>query len=329
MGQLSFYSAEARQPCVGDLAGLLCGPGRALGFARGRAARVSVGLDTRDRAAAVEAALAERGVQARVEQVRAERPRVAEDGPAEAGPEPAGPAGIEVVPDEPASRPADDEPVAESPDEPLDEPPDDLDEPLPDLDDLDDLGEPLDEPVDDDPDGFAPVVIGSGRRGPAAAEPEPEPEPRTEAEQGAVEAGTGTEPGAVEAAEPVVTESWQVTTAFRTDLAGLAAQWFDGDRKVVPPDFTLDGAALRLWALASGRWVESGSGYLLGLDPEAPDTHEALRKALATSGLPSTLLIGKTGGPALRVVGRRRLERLAELVGRAPRGVAERTWPAA
>ncbi|WP_447009580.1 hypothetical protein [Saccharothrix hoggarensis] len=193
MGQLSFFSAEARQPCVGDLAGLLCGPGQALGFARGRAARVSVGVDTRARAAAVAAALAERGVQARI--------------------------------------------------------------------DLDEAG------------------------------------------------------------------SVRVATAFRTDLTGLAGQWLDGDRKVVPPDLALDGGALRLWALASGRWVESG--YFLGLDPEAPDTHEALRKALATSGLPSTLLTEKAGGPALRVVGRRRLERLAELVGRAPTGVAERTWPAA
>ena len=305
MGQLSFYSAEARQPCVGDLAGLLCGPGRALGFARGRAARVSVGLDTRDRAAAVAAALAERGVQARVDLVRTERVGPAEDEPAEAGVEAAGPAEIEVIAAEP---------VADEPPEDLDEPPDDP------VESLDDLDEPVDELVDDEPDGFAPVVIGSGRRGPAATEPEPEPEPESEPDAEAAETGE---------AEPVITESWQVTTAFRTDLAGLAAQWFDGDRKVVPPDFTLDGAALRLWALASGRWVESGSGYLLGLDPEAPDTHEALRKALATSGLPSTLLTGKAGGPALRVVGRRRLERLAELVGRAPRGVAERTWPAA
>jgi hypothetical protein len=180
----------------------------------------------------------------------------------------------------------------------------------------------VDELIDDEPDGFAPVVIGSGRSRPAVAEPEVEPSAAETAEPEAIES-EAVEP------EPVVTESWQVTTAFRTDLAGLAAQWLDGDHKVVPPDFTLDGAALRLWALASGRWVESGSGYLLGLDPDAPDTHEALRKALATSGLPSTLLTGKAGGPALRVVGRRRLERLAELVGRVPRGVAERTWPAA
>ncbi|MEV8438910.1 hypothetical protein AB0425_16165 [Actinosynnema sp. NPDC051121] len=296
MGQLSFYSAEARQPCVGDLAGLLCGPGRALGFARGRAARVTVALESRDRAEAVVAALAERGVQARIELVRTVR--------CQAGPD-------EDVPEEPADAPEEPAELESVADEPA-------------------VDEPSDEVIDDEPDGFAPVVIGSGRSRPTMTEPEPDPraaEPAPEVEPQAAESES-VESEAVEP-EPVVTESWQVTTAYRTDLAGLAAQWLDGDRKVVPPDFTLDGAALRLWALASGRWVESGSGYLLGLDPDAPDTHEALRKALATSGLPSTLLTGKAGGPALRVVGRRRLERLAELVGRVPRGVAERTWPAA
>lgn len=207
MGQLSFFSAEARQPCVGDLAGLLCGPGQALGFARGRAARVSVGLDERWRAPALVAAFAERGVQA------------------------------EVVPVE-----------------------------------------------------VAPAEEGG---------------------------------------EPV--RALEVRTAFRTDLRGLAAQWLrgaeKGAEKVVPGDFTPHGGVLRMWALTSGRWVESG--YLLGLDPRAPQTHEPLRAALAAAGLPASLLVPRTGGPALRVIGRRRLERLAELVGRAPRGVAERTWPAA
>jgi hypothetical protein len=188
VGQLSFFSAEARQPCVGDLAGLLCGPGQVLGFARGRAARVTVEVDAAERGRAVVAALVERGV------------------------------------------------------------------------------------------------------------------------EGRVEAGDGV---------------LSVSTAFRTDLTGLASQWLDGGRKVVPPDFALDGGVLRLWALAAGRWIESG--YFLGLDPGAPETHEPLRRALGQAGLPSTI----TAGPALRVVGRRRLERLAELVGRAPRGVAERTWPAA
>ncbi|MFE2750391.1 hypothetical protein ACFXGA_00135 [Actinosynnema sp. NPDC059335] len=266
-------------------------------------------VDTRDRAVAVAAALAERGVQARVEQVRRApvRDEAAPEGGGGAEPPADGPAGGHELVAEPVDEPVADEPAHDL----VGEPADDL------------AGEPVDEVVDDEPDGFAPVVIGSGRSAPTGVEPDPAPEPAAEPAPPAADVPPPAD------AEPEFTESWQVTTPFRADLAGLAAQWFDGDRKVVPPDFTLDGGALRLWALASGRWVESGSGYLLGLDPAAPDTHETLRKALAGSGLPATLLADGAGGPALRVVGRRRLERLAELVGRAPRGVAERTWPAA
>ncbi len=243
MGQLSFFSAEARPPCVADLAGLLCGPGRAVGFARGRAARISVRLDERWRGMALVAALAERGVQARLEVV--ERP-------------------VAAVPD-----------VV--------------------------------------PEGVVPEGV------PAESTPD-------DAVSGSVTQGDELVGKRVESAVVVVREpELEVTTAYRTDLTGLAHQWLAGDTKVVPPDFTTHGGVLRLWALASGRWAESA--YVLGLDPESPDTHGPLQKALAASGLPATLL--KTGGPALRVVGRRRLERLAELVGRAPRGVVERTWPAA
>ncbi|HEV7906568.1 MAG TPA: hypothetical protein VGP03_00370 [Pseudonocardiaceae bacterium] len=193
MGQLSFYSAEARQPGVADLAGLLCGPGQAVSFARGTAARLSVVLHEQWRAKALSLACAERGVEAQV-----------------------------LATEE---------------------------------------GHPL------------------------------------------------------------------VRTAFRTDLSGLAARWLRGAVKGVPREFDLDGSVLRLWALSAGKWVESG--YVLGLDPHAPDTHEPLHAALAASGLPSTLLGVRGGGPALRVTGRRRLARLAELVGSPPRGVAEDTWPAA
>lgn len=194
VGQLSFYSADARQPGVGDLAGLLCGPGQAMGFGRGTAARVSVVLEDRWRATALARACAERGVVAEV--------------------------------------------------------------------------------------------------------------------------ATTEESHAL------------VRTAFRSDLTRLAADWLRGGAaKSVPPEFELDGAVLRFWALVSGKWTDSG--YALGLDPDAPETHEPLRAALIGSGLPCTLL-GITGsGPALRVNGRRRLARLAELVGDPPSGVAERTWPAA
>jgi hypothetical protein len=100
-------------------------------------------------------------------------------------------------------------------------------------------------------------------------------------------------------------------------------RWLDGSAKKMPADFELNGAVLRVWALAAGSWMESA--YLLGLDPNAPQTHLPLQNALLTAGLPCTLV----GAPALRVTGRRRLARLAELVGSPPLGVAMSTWPAA
>jgi hypothetical protein len=189
--QLSFFSAEARRPRVADLAGLLCGPGQAVGFGRGTAARVSVVLDEQWRARSLAAACAERGIEAEVSRS----------------------------------------------------------------------------------DGGYPLL----------------------------------------------------RTAFRSDLTELAAHWLRGAVKSVPGGFTPDGQALRVWALTSGRF-EPG-GYLLGLDPHAPETHEPLISALARTGLPVRLAGPRAGGPALRVTGKRRIERLAELVGPIPDGAIERTWP--
>jgi hypothetical protein len=62
VGQLSFDSAEATPPRVADLAGVLCGPGQAVGFGGGAAARLSVVLADRWRAVALSSACAERGV---------------------------------------------------------------------------------------------------------------------------------------------------------------------------------------------------------------------------------------------------------------------------
>lgn len=191
MDQLSFFSAEARHPSVADLAGMLCGPGQAVGFGRGTAARLSVVVADEGRACSLVRACAERGV-------------VAE--------------------------------LASS-----------------------EEGHPL------------------------------------------------------------------VRTAFRSDLTGLARDWLRGAVKSVPRDFAPDGGVLRIWALTAGRPVPGG--YLLGLDPHAPDTHEPLVAALARAGLPTRCLGVRAGGPALRVTGRRRVERLAELVGPTPDGAIERTWP--
>jgi hypothetical protein len=127
------------------------------------------------------------------------------------------------------------------------------------------------------------------------------------------------------AAEAVPTGSGAtaVRTAFRRDLVELATQWVRGAVKTVPADMQLDGAALRLWALAAGRPDERG-GYLLALDPHAPQTHLPLVAAATRAGLPPAR-VGR--GQALRISGTRRVRRLVELVGPAPAGVPATEWP--
>ncbi|HEU5109558.1 MAG TPA: hypothetical protein VFT95_13525 [Micromonosporaceae bacterium] len=116
-----------------------------------------------------------------------------------------------------------------------------------------------------------------------------------------------------------------VRTPFRTDLAPLAVVWTGAAGKVVPAGLALDGALLRLWAMAAGRWVDSG--YLLELDPRAPETHEPLAGDLARRGLAATMLGVRGGGPGLRVSGPRRCNRLAELVGPVPNAAGRASWP--
>lgn len=124
-----------------------------------------------------------------------------------------------------------------------------------------------------------------------------------------------------------------VRTAFRSDLIGMARAWTRGAVKSVPAGLALDGPALRLWALAGGMRVVGGrsDGFLLGLDPGAPDTHDPLWRAVARAGLVpvsrgGSLLGTQGGGPAVRISGRKRLLRLIELVGDAPPGGNE-AWP--
>jgi hypothetical protein len=117
-----------------------------------------------------------------------------------------------------------------------------------------------------------------------------------------------------------------VRTAFRSDMIGLAVAWTRGAVKAVPTGLALDGASLRLWVLACGHWVDSG--YLLALDPRAPDTHEPLLHAATRIGLQCSLLGTRGGGPGLRLTGRRRLGRLVELVGGPPTAEAVPYWPA-
>ena len=112
-------------------------------------------------------------------------------------------------------------------------------------------------------------------------------------------------------------------TAFRCDLVGLATAWMRGAVKSVPAGWQLDGPALRLWALVAGRSDERG-GYLLTLDPHAPDTHLPLVAAATRAGIPPAR-VGRE--PALRISGTRRIQRLVELVGPVPQGATTADWP--
>ena len=62
MAQLSFYSAEARDARLTDLAGLLCGPGQVVRFGASGTARLSILLADPTRVPALRAEAIERGV---------------------------------------------------------------------------------------------------------------------------------------------------------------------------------------------------------------------------------------------------------------------------
>jgi hypothetical protein len=125
--------------------------------------------------------------------------------------------------------------------------------------------------------------------------------------------------------EPVRAESGATAlrSAFRCDLVDLATSWTRGAVKAVPREWQLDGAALRIWALAAGQPDERG-GYLLTLDPQAPQTHLPLVAAATRLGVPPAR-VGR--GSALRISGARRVARLVELVGPPPPGLAATDWP--
>jgi hypothetical protein len=108
--------------------------------------------------------------------------------------------------------------------------------------------------------------------------------------------------------------------------SGTASTWIRGAVKAVPEGFTLDGPTLRLWALAAGV-PDRRAGYLLGLDPFAPQTHVPLAAAVTALGLPTLRLGPRGGGPALRISGIRARRRLAELVGEAPESAILDYWP--
>lgn len=117
-----------------------------------------------------------------------------------------------------------------------------------------------------------------------------------------------------------------VRTAFTPALAALAEQWStSGAGKRPPARLVLDGSMLRLWYVVAGRPWEAG--HVLGLGEHDDAAWAPVGALLAAAGLPGTLVGPRGDGPAYRLTGRRRLARLAELVGDPPPGAPDGAWP--
>lgn len=117
-----------------------------------------------------------------------------------------------------------------------------------------------------------------------------------------------------------------VRTAVDPRLRTIAANWTRGAVKTVPPLWLPGPRELRAWTLTAGS--PETDRYLLGLDPHAPDTHSPLASALMRVGIAPTLIGTRSGRPALRISGRRRLSRLVENVGEPPDAAeALLQWP--
>lgn len=116
-----------------------------------------------------------------------------------------------------------------------------------------------------------------------------------------------------------------VRTAYATALAPLGTSWLRGAVKRPPDGFRLDGRKLRLLTAASGN-PDGNRAYLLGLGNEE-DGWAIVTRAFVNLGLKGELLGPRAGGPAYRIVGRRRLNRLAEMVGDPPPEIPGELWP--
>jgi hypothetical protein len=164
---------------------------------------------------------------------------------------------------------------------------------------------------------------------------------------------------------PTVDAHLGVRTSYASSLAPLGAAWLRGAVKRPPPRFHLDGPRLRLWVAAAGSPGPLGFQLRLGASDE--QCWDAVGAALAALGLPPVLVTPRAGrplpdrpatgqepaeepsgepatgrepataaepvsespiaGPAYRITGRRRLARLAELVGERPPAAPADAWP--
>ena len=118
----------------------------------------------------------------------------------------------------------------------------------------------------------------------------------------------------VVARTPVVPR-FEVRTAYSRRLNDLARAWPEAAAKLF-----LSGPRLRLWVAAAGEPV--AGGYALGVDPDN-DARE-IDAALVRAGLAGRV---SDDGRYYLISGRRRLARLAELVGERPSAAPAALWP--
>ena len=116
-----------------------------------------------------------------------------------------------------------------------------------------------------------------------------------------------------------------IRTPFSRLLLPVSQRWARGAVKAIPPRWPLDGPRLRMWAISAGQ--ADSHGYLFRLAPSDTGIWEPAGAALAAAGLVATFMGPRGGGPAYRIVGRRRLARLREYVGEPPPGAAPPDWP--
>jgi hypothetical protein len=118
-----------------------------------------------------------------------------------------------------------------------------------------------------------------------------------------------------------------VRTPYSSVLAPLAGAWLVGAVKLPPAGFSLEGRRLRLWMMAAGYREQQAVTLRVGRCED--QVARVLQRALASVGLPSDIVgaAGRAAGPSLRISGRRRIGRLAELIGDPPPMAPADVWP--
>jgi hypothetical protein len=299
--QLSIFGADTIEPSPADLAGLLAGPGRL--DRMGGTARVSVPVDAAWRVHVLVNELVSRGLVVSWQPIStpgstasdpssgtAHQPHTSSIGPDRHRGDAHRPDGSGSAPDRGDDADPDDYDV-----EPIDVDPD------PDYD-----ADLIDEPAGDVEAGDS----GAGPGGPVAGRSAAGAALDRDDETGA-DGGSGT----IGTRGAVATAVFDVRTAYSSRLNGLARSWPAAAGRLF-----LSGPRLRLWVAAAGGPVEDG--YALGLDPD--DDPSVVDAALVRAGLAGTL---SDDGRYYLIMGKRRLARLAELVGERPAEAPPALWP--